>query len=341
MASLTRVTLGGGQVASLIRGMLGSSTRIARVRRLRGGKVNTCLAIGLGGGREVVLKVAPPSAYVGLTCERDIIRTEIDFYRRAGQVGVPVPQVLATDFGRRTIDTDCFLMSLIPGRPLSQVRPWLPAWLLRGLRRDLGRTAAAIAAVEGPTFGYPSVAGLQASTYREAFARMIAAVLDDAARYAVELPVGRAALEALVARAAPVLDEVQTPRLVHFDLWDGNVMVALSRGVPRLSGFIDGDRAFFGDPYAELAPLTLFEDVDRHPVLLAAWAERAGRPLVLDGAARVRVLLAHLYLYLTLYIDPVPRGLDPVTRFVVNLRVGRWLRRTCDQLSRSVGRAAP
>ena len=54
---------------------------------------------------------------------------------------------------------------------------------------------------------------------------MVRAVLADAGRFAVMLPRPMAdVLDWFNARAA-VLDEVITPVLVHFDLWDGNILV--------------------------------------------------------------------------------------------------------------------
>ncbi|MGW2815569.1 phosphotransferase family protein [Streptomyces sp. NPDC001415] len=50
------------------------------------------------------------------------------------------------------------------------------------------------------------------------------------------------------------LDEVTEPRLVHFDLWPGNIFAHPgddTRPV-RITGLIDHERAFWGDPAAEL-----------------------------------------------------------------------------------------
>jgi len=38
-----------------------------------------------------------------------------------------------------------------------------------------------------------------------------------------------------------LLDVVRTPRLIHFDLWDGNILVEAG----QITGLIDGERAFW------------------------------------------------------------------------------------------------
>ena len=50
---------------------------------------------------------------------------------------------------------------------------------------------------------------------------------------------------------APYLDEIRIPRLVHTDLWFGNILVSTADGAPRLAAIIDADRALWGDPYFE------------------------------------------------------------------------------------------
>jgi aminoglycoside phosphotransferase (APT) family kinase protein len=250
--------------------------------------------------------------------------------------------VLATDFQRAVIASDSFIMSRLPGRPLSQVRRSLSLSALSGVRHELGSAAARISTVEGTIFGYASAAsGTQSATWREAFGRMVHNLLRDASRFRVSLPRSDQAIEALVAAGGEVLDAVKSPRLVHFDLWDGNVIIDLSGRTPRLSGLLDAERAFWGDPYAELASLALHGDIEHDPVLLGAWAERAGVPLELDTGARVRVLFAQLYLYLTQLIEPVSRGLNPVTRFLLQKRERYWLRRVLDRMARLIGSERP
>jgi aminoglycoside phosphotransferase (APT) family kinase protein len=340
VASGTRVELTRGQLDGLVRHMLGTDARVLSFRALGGGTVNTCLALTLARGPELILKVAPPPARAHLHYERDLLRCEVEFYRRAASAGVPVPSVVATDFSGATIASDCFVMTRLPGRPLWGIRWRLPRRDLDDIRRQLGRAAAHIGAVECPRFGHPAAAtGTQASTWREALGRLLDAVLRDAARFRVALPIDRARISSLLASAAHALDAVTRPRLVHFDLWSGNVLVDLSGARPRLTGIIDGERSLWGDPWAEFAALSLFGDLASEGAVLDGWREVAPAPSPADRAAQQRVLLAQLYTYVVMLVEPVPRSVHRALRLANRIYVGGKLRGVLDRLAGLSGSA--
>ncbi len=62
-----------------------------------------------------------------------------------------------------------------------------------------------------------------------------------------------ARLQAVPRRFRPVLDEIRDPRLLHGDLWEGNVLVGRQGGRKCVAALIDGDRSLFGDPAFETA----------------------------------------------------------------------------------------
>ncbi|WP_405616921.1 hypothetical protein [Streptomyces sp. NBC_01508] len=57
-----------------------------------------------------------------------------------------------------------------------------------------------------------------AGSWRQAFTAMLQAVLADAERFGAKLPVSVERVRTSVRGAAPALDEVTVPALVHFDL---------------------------------------------------------------------------------------------------------------------------
>lgn len=62
----------------------------------------------------------------------------------------------------------------------------------------------------------------------------------DAEERGVQLPVPGNEMRAAMYRLADALDEVTEPRLIIWDLWDGNVMIESN----KISGLIDFERAF-------------------------------------------------------------------------------------------------
>ncbi|MGW1927215.1 phosphotransferase [Streptomyces massasporeus] len=137
---------------------------------------------------------------------------------------------------------------------------------------------------------------------------MLRAVLADAGRFDVELPAPTGFLAGLPVRFGHRLAEVRRPALVHFDAWEGNVVVDRTASGPwHLSGLIDGERAFFGDPLAELVGLDPLGAAEDDADLLAGY--RSVTPaLTLDTGARVRLALYRVYLALVMRVESVPRA---------------------------------
>lgn len=258
------------------------------------GTYNTAYRIRPAGGPGLVLKVAPHPDAPGLTHERDLMRTETAFYRAAGG-HAPVPEVVHADFSRTTVPADLLLMTEIQGDTLAARGATTTPEEAAALRTGLGRVVAGLHEVTGTGYGYPQL-GL-ARTWREAFLSMVDGVLADAARFAVALPVDDVA--GRMRSHAALLDEVSRPVLVHFDLWDGNVLVHDG----RVTGLIDGERAFWDDPLAEFVSLALFGDIERDRAFLSGYG--AGP---FTRSARLRLAMYRSYLYLVMLVEGTPRG---------------------------------
>jgi aminoglycoside phosphotransferase (APT) family kinase protein len=272
------------------------------LRPLDGGTYNTVEELRLGDGSRYVLKLAPDVP--GLSYEKQLLVSEAEFYRRAAEAGVPAPRLVSVggDAGGRHL-----LMTACPGEAWGS---WLTDAQQAVLRAELGGQVARLHRVTGPAFGYPSGAlGRLSRGWRTAFTTMFDAVLDDAGHYRARLP--RSAGEvARSARAAyPALDEVTTPSLVHFDLWQGNILVDRSAGEPRIGGLIDGERMFWGDPLADFVSLALLGDIKKDEVFLAGYRQAGGRA-EFDTPALLRLALYRAYLYLIMLTETIPREAD-------------------------------
>lgn len=277
----------------------------ASIRTLDGGTFNTVLLVATH-DVDVVVKVAPDPAVPILAYEHGIMATEARYYHLAAAHGVTsVPRTL---YHGTVGNKEALVMSLCPGRPWPSVAAEVSLAHRRSLRTAVGHELARLHTITGPGFGYP--ARPLAPTWRTAFTGMVAALLDDARQFGVALPRSADDIAAVIDRAGPALDTVDTPVLVHFDLWDGNILVDLADPeTPVLGGLIDAERAFWGDPLAELTSLWLFGDFDPDDGLLAGYRAAGGR-LELDQSARLRLSLYRLYLYLIMWVEVAPRGYD-------------------------------
>lgn len=239
---------------------------------LEGGTFNTVYRLRCADRPALVLKVSPDPNGARLTYEQGLVRTEALFYDLAGtRAALPTPAVIG----------------------------------VHHFADELGGGDALL--VTGPAFGYPSMStGPLTPRWYDAFAAMVAAVLRDAERYRVTLPVPAAGvLDALKACATDLAD-VTVASLVHFDLWDGNVLLVLE-GVASISGIVDGERALWGDPVMDFVSAVLFAEIRDDADFIRGY-ELCGNTLPLDASARRRLLLYRLYLGLIMTVEPVPRG---------------------------------
>ncbi|HEY3502115.1 MAG TPA: phosphotransferase [Actinocatenispora sp.] len=285
MRSPTQRALSRADVLSVLADALGD-VGVVDAAELGGGTFAAVWRVALADGREVVVKVAPPRSARLLTYEQGLIPAEAEYFRlvRDRAPGVPVPSVLAAS-------DDWIVTTLVPGRPLTDGDA-------PRARVELGAAVAAVHQISGPRFGYtgdrPS-----GPDWPTAFGAVVAALRADAAAWDVPLP----PLDGVVERHHDVLAAVTRPALLHFDLWDGNVLVSPSGG---LAGVVDGERYLYGDPLLDLVSPALFrriEDEPEHPFL------RGYRPGPFDAAARIRLSLYRIHLYVLMITEGPSRGI--------------------------------
>ena len=112
------------------------------------------------------------------------------------------------------------------------------------------------------------------------------------------LPYGE--ILATVDRHKAYLDEVTEPRLVDFDMWAGNVLLTEQEDGYHISGIIDLERSFFGDPYADfVSSVMIFDDVRMEEAFLQGYI---GDLAFLDSAL-IRMDLYRLYLTIIMYVE--------------------------------------
>lgn len=306
--SPTQRRLRAEDVAALVRVSFGENAVVVHAEPMAGGTFAAVWRVRLGDGRDTVLKVGPPVGARLLSYETGLIAAESAYLRLARDAGAPVPEVLAHGSGTGDLSGDWLFTGLLEGTAL----PELPAAADdAGARYDSGSAVARVHRVTGDRYGYSGDRAC-GTTWRQAFTAMVDELLDDAGVWDIALPVPVETVRGLVARHADVLDAVDRPALLHVDLWDGNVLAAVDdAGRTRLTGLVDGERYLYGDRLVDfVSPLLLrrIEDHPEHPFVQGYQAE-SDEQIVFDEAARRRLTLYRLHLYLIMLVEMPSRGI--------------------------------
>jgi fructosamine-3-kinase len=308
MASPTQRELSVAEVAVMVGEAFGPGTQVADAVPLSGGGFGTVWRVDLAAGRRTVLKVGPAPAAKLLSYEAGMVGAEADYLRLVADRAPAVPTPRLLHQGR-----DWLFMTLVPGTPL----PSLPAGTEAAtVRYECGAAVARLHAVTGDRFGYTGPRP-HAATWPAAFTAMVEALLDDAMAWGVPLPVEADRVRATVAAQRDLLATVTVPALVHFDLWDGNVLATADS---HLAGLVDGERYLYGDPLIDFASPALFRDIFSEPDHPFVLGYRSVRPFTVDSEVRRRAWLYQLYLYLIMTVEFPSRGMSPTTH------ADRWAR---------------
>lgn len=212
------------------------------------GMYNTTYKVTIEGrDRPVVMRFAPEPARQARS-ERELMRNEYATAPYLAPIAPLMPRIIAADWSHELIGRDYLVQTLLDGVPAPDGLPGYPRPTWTSFFRRMGEIARKIHDVRGPAFG--PVAAPAYRTWSEAVAgalRELAADAEDAGLHAADLR--KAA--ALAEERRDVLDEVTEPRLLTGDLWTVNTMIAKDAPEPTLTGVLDFDRTWWGDPAAD------------------------------------------------------------------------------------------
>ncbi|MFC5471808.1 phosphotransferase family protein [Cohnella suwonensis] len=220
-----------------------------RINELTEGFFNAAYLIELSDGKEVVLKIAPPADAIIMSHEKNMMDSEARSIRMvAEKTDVPVASVLFYDASHEICEAEYFFIEKLPGASYHSLSNELSDSAKEQIDYQIGQYNARINGIVGERFGYFGQADKQGLIWFDVFKSMLQDAIRDADALHIDLQCDTRVLMELLERDKAYLDEVTEPRLVHWDLWAGNVFIEQG----TVTGFIDFERCLWADVFMEV-----------------------------------------------------------------------------------------
>lgn len=267
------------------------------VTELTGGEFNLAFKIYTDNGN-FIMKVAPSPETNTLTHEKGIMAVELWAYDQIRQkTEIIVPEIIHE--GHEVIGNHWFVMTEMAGQLFCDTE--LTADQTYQWMYQFGQALAQIHAIKGENYGFRQLRPL--ATWQDAYYDFIFQLLADTEAQGNPWP-DTARILRFIRKWEGALAEVQSPSLVHYDLFSNNVF---SDQDGNFVGLIDTERCFFGDPYADFFAITYLGSVEENEGLVAGYNSVAEDKLVFTTNGRARIALARLMLGLVMFTEGTTR----------------------------------
>lgn len=261
------------------------------VTELGEGCFNAAYAVRLSDGRETVLKIAPPIDFPIMSYERNIMRAEVEGMRLAREkTDLPIPEVYCYDGSRTLCPSEYFFMSRIEGRSFSAVSGEMSGREKTAVEFASGEMNRKLNGITGERFGYFAQPEKQGPDWFHVFSGMLRDIFLDAEKMKISLAVRFDTVRQLLSGTRGAFGEVTVPRLVHWDLWAGNIFVKDG----RVTGIIDFERCLWADVLMECG----FRSGGRSPDFMRGYGMKT-----LTEPQKIRIAWYDLYLFLIMSME--------------------------------------
>ena len=219
--------------------------KIVEARELDAGLFNSTFQIDTSVS-SYILKVAPSSRAGVFFNEQFLMRREHSISSQLQSVSPLIPQYLSFF---KVDDRDAFLQSFIEGRLWHDEIDHLATFENNLLWHQLGSFAKQLHSCHGDRFGYPAP-GPNCKQWSDFIFENVNGLVKDCRRlglYCDEVDVYCRHLSQFLSE----LNQIQTPCLLHGDLWPRNVIIGGGGADIHIKAVIDAERAFWGDPMSD------------------------------------------------------------------------------------------
>lgn len=302
---------------------------VALIEPLGAGEYNAVYQV-TAKGKEYVLKIAPIDESRIMTYEKNLMASEIFWYNQMTEfTDITVPHIYFSDFSKKIITADYFIMDKMPGSQLDKAKLTLEE--KHNTYSVLATMAAKIHSIKNYEFGYIQN-GLHKDWY-QAIAAMVKAAINDAQKKHKRSKRGERLL-GYIEKHQTILKKVECA-MVNFDIWAPNIICErLPEGIKY--GWIDPERSFWGDRIADFVCLEMSKPLEKKTQSLVSYNITAKNPLIVGVPEKIRYAIAQGYLGLIMEVERYFRYTPHHFGWWRNFFASAWLFKSCFNILNNV-----
>ncbi|MDR3292689.1 MAG: aminoglycoside phosphotransferase family protein, partial [Clostridiales bacterium] len=273
---------------------------VSEIAEISDGWYNSVFSAVDKDGKKYVLKIAPQKSVKVLTHERNLMASEVNFYRLLSEkTAIKTPKIAFADFSESIIPTPYFIMDFLSGERLDKTKltpsekeevneQW--AWILSEFHK-----------IKGAGYGYDQ-AGL-CDNWKDGLTHMTQILIDDAASFGKKCAVGKKLL-LYIDRFSDALKNVSSV-FVNFDLHPMNLFCEKTPDGIRLS-VLDLERGFWGDPIGDFIMPEGLKNFAKKGIV-PRYNRYAAAPIDTGAEEKIRYHLLTVYLATVMYTERFSR----------------------------------
>lgn len=263
-----------------------------------------------------ILKIAPSKNVKVLRYEHNIMQSEVDFCNKYSNQYSFIPKVIAYDNSCRLIDKPYFIMNHIEGRSFSEFSRTKSDCIYH----QLGNLVSSFNPNTEDYYGYPE--GKHHNSMREFYNDAIDNILIDGEEINIRPVINSNNLK-LIKELSVEFNSVNSPSLVHFDIWEGNVFVNNNNvDEYEITGIIDWERGFYGDYLGDFISMKFFQHVRKNRAFIDGYY---GSSYQFNYNELVRLSLLRIYLFSIIITESYYREIR--NSYLLNKLFGRFMLR--------------
>ncbi len=241
------------EIEKIVVDLYGSKSKLLSSEILKGGLFNTTYLLHTDQDKDgLVLRVGPVNKHLLYNFEKDMMAAEPMFHKMLQDNGIPTSNVLKFSPENAVIDWDYIVIEYIKTIPMNHES--LNNVDISYVYEEAGRLANRLHQIKSDKFGWlrQDNWGLydKWSDFISAFGAESA---DKAEEYDLFSKAEIEQFSSIIKENKTVLDQITVPNYVHFDLWQGNVLLTKDKDAYKVAAIIDLDRTIFGDKYWDLS----------------------------------------------------------------------------------------